>query len=48
MIGWYGKADAEKTWTTYKYYFKELYANQKRYNKATGKNRIRKRGEYEG
>ena len=36
MIGWEDKVDAENLWTTCKSYFKELYVNKKRYNKATG------------
>ena len=39
--------DSDKTWTSCKAYFKEVYAKQKRYNKATRKIRIRKRGKRE-
>ena len=38
MIYWKVKLDADKMWTTCKSYFKELYANQKRYHKAARNN----------
>ena len=37
MIDREGKTDAYKAWTSCKAYFKELYAKQNRYNKATEK-----------
>ena len=37
MIDWEEETDAENMWTSCKAYFKEIYAKQKRYNKATGK-----------
>ena len=37
MTDWEGKSGTDKTWATCKSYFKELYVNHKRYNKATGK-----------
>ena len=36
MINWEDKVEMDKTWATYKSYFKELYAKQKKYNKETG------------
>ena len=37
MIGLEEKAYTDNMWKTCKYYFKDLYTNQKRYNKATKK-----------
>ena len=42
IIKWDDKADMEKMWATCKSYFKELYMENKRYNKATGKNPVSK------